>query len=66
MRAVVEFLLKGNLIAKGHNLIFIAKEEIRNQSYLEIEKNIKFVLKKGNVYDLTINGLSEGNNAKGN
>ena len=49
MREVVRLLLKNNKLQNGFHLLIIAKPEILNKTYQEIEKSIISLLKKGRV-----------------
>ncbi|MDR0461896.1 MAG: ribonuclease P protein component [Christensenellaceae bacterium] len=48
MREAVRSLL--NNIAPDHNYIFVAKEEIKNKTVLEITKAVEYVLRKGGCF----------------
>ncbi len=49
MREVVRLLLKENKLRAGSLMMFIAKSDILNKDYKEIEQDIVFILKKAKI-----------------
>lgn len=49
MREAVRLLIKEKKIRPGYFLFFIAKKEILNKTFIEIEKEIIFLLEKINI-----------------